>query len=142
MNSAARLILNTKYLILLLALAFLGFLISTYLTIQHYQHAIPPWSLSGCEVVLTSQFATIMNVPISLIGALYFVVLIGIDVVLIQKDAPNLQKILKLLIYLGFTISIVLFLIQAFILKAFCQYCLVVDSINILIFFLYARNKS
>src|SRR5581483_587523 len=58
---------------LLLGFTLLGFLDAAYLTIQHYQHVIPPCTTGGCETVLTSSFATIAGTPIALIGAGFYV---------------------------------------------------------------------
>jgi uncharacterized membrane protein len=99
----------------------------------------------GCETVLTSKYAVVSlgifgvgNVPLSLIGVLYFVVLIGFLLVSAQKSDEKknqiLSVIIRLLVTSGLIVSIILIGIQAFVLHAFCQYCLGVEAINLLIF--------
>ena len=158
-------------LIIISLIAFLGFLDSTFLTIKHYQGTLPPCSLAlGCEKVLTSQYSTIGNVPIALLGAAFYLAVMGISIILLQKKAANFQntqktrnisksanqtirkselsdtlissdslsilsfpKLLKLLVLLvlsGFIVSVLLFLIQAFVLKSFCQYCIASEIIS------------
>lgn len=123
-------------IILSLILSFLGFLISTYLTIMHFKNIIPPCTIAhGCETVLSSKFATIGVVPIALIGSIYYLTLIFV----LELDltfAKKTKKILILFTFLGLTVSVALVLIQAFILHAFCQWCLTSEAINLILFIL------
>ncbi|GDX62405.1 hypothetical protein LBMAG33_7150 [Candidatus Levyibacteriota bacterium] len=89
----------------------------------------------GCETVLNSQFSTILSIPIALIGSLYFLSLIFINIL-------GSYHYLKILSFLGVLISIILFLIQAVILRAFCQYCILSEVIILIIFILSYRFRS
>lgn len=115
-------------------LGFLGFLDATYLTVQHYKNAIPPCTIHGCEAVLSSQFATIAGIPISLIGAFYYLAVLGLLLVWIQTKKAGWLTILVTLTGLGLLVGIVLVGIQAFVLHAFCQYCLASEVIDFLLF--------
>ena len=56
-----------------LFVSFFGFLDATYLTINHYQGKIPPCSIVvGCEIVTTSRYSLFLNIPVALIGAIYY----------------------------------------------------------------------
>ena len=125
---------KSKFFLLVLSLA--GFFDSVYLTILHYKHIIPPCTIAlGCETVLTSRFSTILGIPIALVGALFFLVLIFLLLL-------GFFKYFKLLILSGVGVSIVLFCIQAFVLHAFCQYCLLSEVIILTIFALSLRLHS
>lgn len=151
----------TRYLTYAIGiLGFLGFLDAVYLTVLHYKNAIPPCTLSGCETVLTSHYATLAGIPISLIGAIYYllvVILIGIVITSSEGIAArsmsqesskkinlnskflllNSQSIPTLLVLLtgaGLLIGLVLVVIQTFVLHAFCQYCLASELIDFLLF--------
>jgi len=118
----------TKSKIAILIFSLAGFFDSSYLTILHYKHIVPPCTIThGCETVLTSRFATIMGIPIALSGVLFFLVLI----VLLLLRLPNY---FKLWLYGGVAVSFVLLYLQAFVLHAFCQYCLLVEAIVLTIF--------
>lgn len=119
--------------IILLLLSLVGFFDSSYLTILHYRNVIPPCSITfGCETVLTSQFAAILGIPISLFGSLFFLALI---LLLLLKITRNIFfNYFKLLTLVGLAVAIVLFYIQAFVLHAFCQYCLLVEAVILAIF--------
>ena len=155
-------------LIIIALLSFLGFLDAAYLTIKHYQGILPPCSVSGCENVLTSRYASVGSLPISLLGSIYYVAVITLSIVLLQipyshsrpppchsREGGNLLKksalpanwipafarmtmgkvgmikILILLIFSGFFVSVILFLIQALIIHSFCQYCLFSEAVSI-----------
>lgn len=129
----------TKNKIILLILSLAGFFVSSYLTILHYRQIIPPCTIAkGCETVLTSQFSTILGIPIALIGSLFFLTL----VFLILLNQKRFFRYFKILILLGVLVSVNLFFIQAFVLNAFCQYCLLVEAIILAIFIVSFRNKE
>lgn len=140
-------------------LSFLGFLDATYLTFLHYKNAIPPCGIHACEVVLTSQFSSIAGVPISLLGVLYYLtvlILVGILFTHSSENAvsnkqhelgkkenhnslfilhySNITTLLVLLTGLGLIIGVFLVILQAFVLHAFCQYCLASELIDFLLF--------
>jgi uncharacterized membrane protein len=176
----------TRYLLIaLLVLAFLGFLDASYLTILHYKNTIPPCTLHGCEVVLTSKFAVFLGLPLGLYGALYYLAVIisagiflqstnegvtrlGTPFERLQRDhrakpsergkesaGPRgfwtslqaessvrgqndriklLPSLLLLLTTTGLLVGIYLVYLQAFVLHAFCQYCLTSELIDFLLF--------
>src|SRR3989338_9316375 len=121
-------------LIIIALLSFLGFLDAAYLTIKHYQGILPPCSVSGCENVLTSRYATVGTLPISLLGSVYYLLVMGLSI--LKALNPKFEiRILVLLIFSGFFVSVILFLIQALIIHSFCQYCLFSEAVSILLIF-------
>ena|SRR3989344_2906425 len=128
--------MKNKPFVFLLVLSLAGFFNSSYLTILHYKNIIPPCTLArGCETVLTSQFSVIFGVPIALFGSLFFLTLI----ILLLLGKSNY---FKLLILAGVVVSIILFCIQAFVLHAFCQYCLLSEAIILGIFVFSFKLKE
>lgn len=123
--------------IILLILSLAGFFDASYLTILHYKNIIPPCTIAlGCETVLTSRFSTILGIPVALIGSLYFVVLIFLIL------NPKFFRYFKLFAFAGVIASAIFFSIQAFILHAFCQYCLLSEIIILAILILSFRSKN
>lgn len=119
---------KTTFFLLLLSIA--GFFDSSYLTILHYKNIIPPCTIAlGCETVLRSQFSVILGIPLALLGSLFFLVLIFLLLL-------GFFKYFKLLTLAGLVVSVIFFCIQAFILHAFCQYCLLSEAIILAIFIL------
>ncbi len=118
-----------------LIFGFLGFLDATYLTILHYKNAFPPCTVTrGCETVLTSQYSVILGVPISLLGSLFYLLVMFFALVLLLDKRKIFGRGLFLTAFFGLFVSAVLFFVQFFILKAFCQYCLLSEVISIAIF--------
>src|SRR5260221_7580327 len=152
--------LKNKFLWTAIILSFLGSLDAAYLTIIHYKNIIPPCSIAhGCETVLTSQYATIGPVPIALLGVFFYLSCLGLlgsifysssersesrsqndtssrqdGYRTVIRQARTIMNLLFLLTGLGALTAIGLILIQAFILHAYCQYCLASEAIDFLLF--------
>ncbi|RJQ36506.1 vitamin K epoxide reductase family protein [Candidatus Microgenomates bacterium] len=129
---------DSKLKLLLLAiviLSFLGFLDSTYLTILHYKNAFPSCSFThGCETVQRSQYSTISILPVALLGSIYYLVLTIFSIVFLQKGNRKIfKKILILFAVVGFGASVIFFSLQAFAIKAYCEFCLLSELISTLI---------
>jgi uncharacterized membrane protein len=125
---------RTKIALFFLALA--GFFDSGYLAALEYKHVLPPCSLvKGCETVLTSRFARLFDIPLGVYGALFFLTLILI--LLMENEQNGFYKYFKLLIFAGIAVSFILLYLQAFVLHAFCQYCLLIEALVFAIFALH-----
>jgi uncharacterized membrane protein len=131
-----RLTINKIFLILII-LSFLGFVDATYLTIVDYKHVIPPCTIThGCEKVLSSSFARIYGIPLALFGSAYFFVSIILDVLIFQHSKNILMR--RIFTYFnsyGAIFAIFLLYLQFIVIKALCQYCLLVELILFLLFF-------
>ena len=129
--------------VLCLIFAFLGFLDATYLTILHYKNVIPPCTIKGCDTVLTSQYSEILGVPISLLGVLFFLLIMTFALLILSSKRKVFAHGLFLCSFCGLFVSAVLFFIQFFIIGSFCQYCLFSEALNVFIFvscsFLYSK---
>lgn len=139
--------MKNKLVIYSAILGFLGFFLSTYLTILDFKHIIPPCSVTGgCETVLTSSFSKIGPVPLALLGSLFYLGVIILSVLILTSYKKLFANLLCLFAITGFIVSVVLIYIQAAILHAFCQYCLTSEAIStgilILAFLDYRNRKS
>lgn len=130
---------NRTVLVLLgmmLAISLIGFIDATYLTLQHYQQQPFTCSLTkGCDVVTSSVYSTIFNIPVALLGALYYLFLLGLVIFYFDTKKYAILTVLPWFTLLGFLFSIRFVYIQAIVLKAFCQYCLVSALTSTLLFF-------
>ena len=124
-------------LIVIVIVSFIGFLDAAYLTIQHYNDSILPCVVfEGCEQVTNSKYSAIFNIPISLFGAVYYLVILISGIIF--WDTKNAKTLLAL-VYLpiaGFAISMFLLYLQLFVIKAICAYCMVSVISSIILFIL------
>lgn len=114
-------------------LALVGLTDSIYLTIKHFTGGPVQCTItSGCEEVLSSQYATIHGVPLASLGALAYFTAFSLATLAIfgSRLARNL---LFLLAALMLAVSIRLFIIQASDIKAFCQFCLLSAATTLLL---------
>jgi uncharacterized membrane protein len=106
----------------LVALVGLGDAI--YLTVQHYTAAPVPCSiLEGCEKVLTSSYATIMGVPLALFGALAYFSAFVLALLSAFGNRWTWRLFAAQVAFMA-AFSVWLIYLQAFVLGAFCQFCL------------------
>jgi len=111
--------------VFLLVVALIGFADSTYLTIEHFKGTIPPCSIvEGCDTVLTSEYSVVAGVPVALLGSIfYFLVLVGVFSYIESKKTTLLKWALLLTVF-GLICTVWFTYLQAFVIKAFCLYCL------------------
>ncbi|MBI4363604.1 MAG: vitamin K epoxide reductase family protein [Candidatus Doudnabacteria bacterium] len=124
------LIKNNLYAIVLLILAFGGLLDASYLTAKHYLKTPVFCSVfSGCETVLTSSYAQIAGIPISLLGAIYYLAVMVLIVLWLPRSALALTG-------LGVTASLFWVGVQIWVIEAICTYCLISAAISTTLFVL------
>ncbi len=131
--------------ITLLILSFAGFADAAYLTIEYLNNSIPPCTTSGCEIVLTSSYATLFSVPLSFFGLLYYTVLVGLLFWYVQYRNKKTLRLVFLVISVGLLFSAYLIYLQQFIIGAYCTYCLISASITTILWictFLELRNSG
>lgn len=139
---------NWKILLTTL-LSLVGLIDSAYLTAVHSSGHVPGCSLvEGCDVVLQSSYSTIAGIPTALFGVLfYFVVFVLSIFILANKDKiKKLSKILAVWGTLGFLATLGFVLLQAFVINAWCQFCLLSAVTSTLIFItawcVFYKNKK
>ena len=117
-----------------LVLALIGLIDSYYITTSLEKNSLR-CDLNGfnCINILTSQYGKFLGIPLSIWGIIYYLTLTILFLLLLFKYFKYLNKVLTGLIISGFIVSFVLLVIQTFILKSFCSYCLASDFTNIVL---------
>lgn len=107
-------------------LAGAGFLDSLYLVVSHYRNVSPVCGpLVGCDVVLTSPYATLIGgTPNALWGVLYYLFLFALGAELCRKKDGALLLAAKAIAALGALAHLYFIYLQAFVIRAWCPYCL------------------
>ena len=133
---------KSKYLYTAVALlSIVGLADAIYLTVEHLAgRAVQCTITSGCEEVLTSAYATVGNIPLAALGALaYFTVFsLAILAAFGNRMAGNL---LLYVVGLMLAVSFYLFILQAFVLHAFCQFCLLSAAVTLLLTIMVALER-
>lgn len=122
--------------VVIFILSLIGFTDATYLTFKHFTGEGVVCSLvSGCDEVLTSDYATLgnTNIPLSILGSFYYLLIFILSVALIDTRRTIFLKATTLLTLLGTLFSLILIYIQAFVIEAFCLYCLLSAATSLLI---------
>ncbi len=136
-NSSNEHKLNNSISMAILVFSFLGALDAMYLAAHHYLSTPLPCTLfSGCEVVTTSQYATIGPISIAIPGLLYYLtIFFGMLAYREFRFRLILRGILAL-VTVGVCFSAWLVYIQGWILHAWCQYCLFSAATTTILFVL------
>lgn len=124
--------IRTKWPYALAALLSLaGLADSLYLTVEHLEGRSVPCSVTGgCEEVLTSSYAVIAGIPLAAVGAAaYFSVFSLATLAIFGYRTAGI--LLRPLVAVMVLMSLWLFYLQAFVIRAFCQFCLLSAAITI-----------
>lgn len=119
--------------IVLLLLSFLGLVDTLYLGIKRGK-PVPCSITTGCEEVLNSRFSALGGVPISWFGFAFYLIVFSAAAFAVFSENDQLLRLIFLPALAGFLISLGLVGVQAFILHAYCQYCLGSAVLTTLIF--------
>ena len=110
--------------------SLLGLADAIYLTVQHITgQSVICTIVSGCSEVLSSQYAVVRGVPLALIGAAaYFAVFSLATLAAFGYRVAGM--LLVPLVLLMFLFSLWLIYLQAFVIGAFCQFCLLSAAVT------------
>jgi len=105
-------------------LSLLGLADALYLTIEHVTgQNVRCTILAGCSAVLSSPYAVVAGIPLAAVGAAaYFTVFSLIILTLFGYGIAG--KLLLPVVGAMFLVSLWLIYLQAFVIREFCQYCL------------------
>jgi uncharacterized membrane protein len=122
-------------------LALIGLGDSIYLTVEHLSgRAVRCTITSGCEEVLSSPYATIGGVPLAGVGALSYFIAFSLAT-LAAFGNRRAGDLLFYLVALMLAVSIYLFILQAFVLHAFCQFCLLSGAVTLLLALIVSAER-
>jgi uncharacterized membrane protein len=121
-------------------LALLGLMVSTYLSMYKLGYlGVIQCSIGGCEKVQSSRFSYFLGQPVSVWGVGAYVTLLAIAVVGIQPRFAR-ERWVALALFgvsaVGVAFSGYLTYLEAFVIHAWCQWCVVSAILVTLIFLL------
>ena len=121
--------------------ALVGLVDAIYLTINHYTGEQVPCSITGgCEMVLSSAYAQIGGVPLAVFGA--FAYFIAFSLAILAAYGNRLMwKLFGLQTVLMAGFSLWLIYLQAAVIGAFCQFCLLSAATSLTLFFIALGSR-
>ncbi len=123
--------------IIFFLLIVFGLLDASYLTWEHYTVSIPPCSANifvDCGRVLQSLYSTIYGVPLALLGALHYGVMLLVVLVIFFSNRSHLIRFLFLTTAAGIFVSAYLVYIQLVVIGAICLYCMASAMISLALY--------
>src|ERR1043165_8498474 len=105
-------------------LALVGLADALYLTIEHLTgQSVRCTIIAGCSAVLSSPYAVVAGVPLAAIGAAAYFTVFSLAI-LPLFGYHWAGTIMRVMVITMFAISVWLIYLQAFVIREFCQYCL------------------
>jgi len=110
--------------IVIAVLALCGLADAIYLTIEHITgQSVRCTIIAGCSEVLSSSYAVVGGYPLASIGALAYFTVFSLAI-LAMFGYRIASQLLILLVLAMCLVSLWLIYLQAFVIHAFCQFCL------------------
>jgi uncharacterized membrane protein len=111
-------------------LSLVGLVDALYLTIEHVTgQSVQCTIISGCSEVLSSSYAVVAGVPLAALGAAAYFSVFSLAT-LAAFGYAFAKTLLLPLVGAMFFVSLYLVYLQAFVIREFCQYCLLSAAIT------------
>ncbi|MBP6885917.1 MAG: vitamin K epoxide reductase family protein [Candidatus Pacebacteria bacterium] len=121
--------------------ALIGFADSAFLTAEHVRGVIPPCGASSqCDTVLTSAYASVAGVPVAALGMIYYGTIILLLIAHADTGSRKALHSAAWVICLGMLGTLYFVFVQAFILHAWCYYCLASAVSTVILFVCAIRS--
>jgi uncharacterized membrane protein len=122
--------------------SLIGLADSIYLTVEHVTgRSVICTIVAGCSEVLSSRYAVVAGVPLAAVGAAAYFSVFSLATLAAfgYRFASGLLTVLVLLMFL---FSLWLIYLQAFVIHAFCQFCLLSAAVTtaLTVIVLFARR--
>ncbi|MBU0576268.1 vitamin K epoxide reductase family protein [Patescibacteria group bacterium] len=132
--------------LLLVILPFIGLFDAGYVTYEVFSGRVPvcrpPFQ---CATVLENQWAYIAGLPLSFYGFIFYAIVFSLAVMnfleIKQKRIKDVRGTLRKLATFGFLFAIYVLFLMAFVIKAWCLWCLI-SAIILTIFFITSRSLT
>jgi uncharacterized membrane protein len=125
-------------------LSIIGLTDALYLTVQHVTgQSVQCTVISGCSEVLSSSYSAIGSIPLAAVGAAAYFSAFSFATLAAFGYRIAAAALTALTIAMAF-VSLWLIYLQAFVIRAFCQFCLLSAAVTfgLLILALIARRST
>ena len=124
--------------------SLIGLADAIYLTVEHVTgQSVRCTIVAGCSEVLSSHYAVVAGVPLAAVGAAAYFTVFSLAV-LAAFGYRIAGSLLTAVVLLMFLVSLWLIYLQAFVIHAFCQFCLLSALVTtaLTVITLFARRTS
>jgi len=124
--------------------SLVGLVDSIYLTVEHLSgRSVKCTIVHGCSEVLSSPYASFRGVPLALVGAIAYFIVFSLGT-LAAFGYRSAGKLLPIVVGVMFLTTLWLFYLQAVVIKAFCQFCLLSALVTVVLTVLvvFARREE
>ena len=118
-----------------IAICFIGILVSAYLFYARLTGGELVCGISNCNTVNSSKYSVLLGIPLSAWGLLFYIGMIFL--LLIGK-----YKLFYLASIFGLLFSAYLTFLEFFVIKAWCQWCLLSAWLTVCLFVLAVRLRK
>ncbi len=130
-----------KYAIFATIFSLVGLADSAYLTAKHFTDKNVPCNLiTGCEQVLKSSYAEFFGIPTAAFGALAYFLVFSLAILTFYGNT-KLWALLGGIVAIMSVFTIWLIYLQAFVIGAFCQFCLISAGTTFSLLITYLLSK-
>ena len=113
--------------------SLIGLADALYLTVEHLTgQSLRCTIISGCSEVLSSPYAQIGSIPLAAVGAAAYFTVFSLSI-LAAFGYGFARPLLAALVGLMFVMTLWLLYLQAFVIRHFCQYCLLSAAVTIIL---------
>ncbi|KKQ67354.1 MAG: Vitamin K epoxide reductase [Candidatus Daviesbacteria bacterium GW2011_GWA2_38_24] len=133
---------------LIFVLSIIGLFVSGYLA---YEYSLPtsincPIGGQGCDIVRNSNFSKFLGISVPYLGVIYYLGVAAAAILLVERPFNNfLKKGFFLFALSGFLFSIYLTYLEAFIINAYCFWCIIsaiIATIILVLSFGVIKNEN
>ena len=112
-------------------ISLIGLADALYLTVEHLSgRSVRCTVISGCSEVLSSPYATIKGIPLAAIGAIAYFVVFSLATLAAFGNRAAI-KLMLLVLAAMFITTLWLLYLQAFVIRHFCQFCLLSAAVTV-----------
>lgn len=130
-----------KFAVIAVILSLIGIADAVYLTVHHYTGEKVPCGLTGgCDMVLSSAYATVYEIPLAFFGAIAYFTAFSLAL-LTAFGNYKLWNLFGIQALLMTCFSAWLIYVQAYQIQEFCQYCLVSAGVCFSLFITFLASK-
>lgn len=121
--------------------SLIGLTDALYLTVTYTTGSIVPCTIvSGCSEVLNSPYATVRGIPLALIGAVAYFSVFSLAT-LAAFGYKFADTFLSIIVLIMFLMTLWLLYLQAFVIREFCQFCLLSALVTVTLAALVAISQ-